>query len=72
MDLLLNAPTRLPTNAAGGARQTNIRRTLQIASGAIQINGSGTPAAVADLVMRRIEERERQQRDGGHPQDAED
>lgn len=72
MDLLLNAPTRLPTNAAGGARQTNIRRTLQIASGAIQINGSGTPTAVADLVMRRIEERERQQRDGGHPQDAED
>lgn len=74
MDILTGGAARLPTapGGAGGARQVTHHRVLQLAAGAIQINGSGTPQAVADLVVRRLAEEQQRRRDGAHPDDAED
>lgn len=68
---MMGGPATAPIRAGAGAR--TIDNSVNLAAGAIQVQGAGRDAPqIADEVMRRLEERARRQRDEAHPQDAEE
>ncbi len=68
---MMGGAATAPLRAGAGARTIN--NSVNLAAGAIQVQGAGRDAPqIADEVMRRLEERARRQRDEAHPQDAEE
>lgn len=68
----LSAPARLPAAPSGGARGGNVVHRTDNSRTVIQVTGITDPHRAAERVAQILEERQRRQRDGGHPSDAED
>lgn len=68
----LSAPARLPAAPGGGARGGNVVHRTDNSRTVIQVTGITDPQRAAERVAQILEERQRRQRDGGHPSDAED
>ena len=61
-----------PRGPSGGARGGNVVHRTDNSRTVIQVTGITDPHRAAERVAQILEERQRRQRDGGHPSDAED